>query len=77
MFVQAIKSFLCNKTDFYADLWVHLSLSFQFYSAETVTNITVSMVTYQTFLFPKSLPVAVKFISAAILCNTVHIYSFI
>jgi hypothetical protein len=54
-----------------------LCLSFQFHSAEIATNKMVSVVMCLTLLFPISLPVAVKFIFADILCNAVYIYSFL
>jgi hypothetical protein len=42
-----------------------------------VMNELVNVVMYCQFLFFKSLPVIVKFISAVILCNAVDLYSFL
>jgi hypothetical protein len=55
----------------------HCRLSFRFRSAEIATNELVNVVMYRQFLFFKSLPVIVKFISAVILCNALDLYLFL
>jgi hypothetical protein len=52
-------------------------LAFRFHSAETATEELVNVVMYHQFLFFKSLPVIVKFISAVILCNALDLYSLL
>jgi hypothetical protein len=56
---------------------LHCRLLFWFHSTEIVTNELVNVVMYRQFLFFKSLPVIVKFISIVILCNALDLYSFL